>query len=333
MTSRNSDPSTSTSAAVVDTATVARTRDLLASILGPTHPLLSCSSDPEGAGHGRQPWAGLGRLLERPPFGYMRALVMEVVRVTGFAQTLLVDAALACTSTDNDSRAGRVRFLVRLIACVAFVDPRAHGYLLVTAVPSRLLVGADPLAAHHLLQYLVQASCCSNAVRRTAEARVARVGDVALYERSVRLRAAITHLQQRVRAHLRRRQQRQNSTSVDQPAVADATTPNDKAIPSTEAPAQRFDLKSLPMRVSTRRHRQRCSDGQPLILCLSTAINSLPPPSTRLADKSSPSCTSGVASISDDGAGTQQLSSGTAGAERKHEEGSNFKQLIRRSWR
>ncbi len=319
------------------TAVATQTRGLLGAVIGSTHPLLCCSQsegDPRAG-------ASLGRLLERPPFGYLRAVVVEVIRATGFGAEALAGAALACAS----DKAARLRFLVRLIACVAFVDPRTYGRLLVTAIPSRLLVETDPLAAHELLQGLVHACCCSAEARRVAEEQVARIGDVALYERSVRLRAAIKRLQRRVRTYLSHQQQRQQQRRHQQQqqqqqrrrrrrqqlghqqqqrkqtSAASITT-----IPTTEAPPA-VDIKDLPMRLSTRRPLRE--NDQPLVLCLSTSTilpprSCLPPAPLRTmsSDASTP--------IHDDGDGAADRPSCT---EAGTGEEPHFKELISRSWR
>lgn len=298
-------PSTTPSSA----AMVARSRELLSTVLGPTHPLLCFS--PSG-GH-----AGLGRLLAPLPFGYLRAVVVEVARATGFSTALLTEAALACSSSD---KAGRIRFLVRLVACVALVDPRAYGHLLVTVVPSRLLVGADPAAAHALLQCLVQASGSGATACTAAAEEVARLGDVALCERSIRLRAGIKRLQRRVRARLSRKESKADSAAISTPAEPVSST-----IPTTDEPAP-ISLKSLPMRITTRRPRR--SDDEPLVLCLSSTAAAHSP---LLAPcRAFSQADSGCPPAAEDGDGGADRS-GAVGS--REEEGPDLQQLIQRSWR
>jgi hypothetical protein len=321
-----------------------RTLELLGAVIGPRHPLLlCCAHDPEAggdkAGHQQQSRAagtGLGRLLERPPFGYLRATVVEVVKATGLGAGLLMGAALAATS----DRAGRLRFLVRLIACVAFVNLRAFGRLLVTVVPSRLLVGADPIAAHDLLQCLVQASRCSEEAHRAAEEKVACLGDVLIYERTIRMRAAIKQLQRHIRKHLRQRrekeqqqqQHQQEKTFAPATVVADAVT---STIPTTDEP-RAIDLKSLPMRLTTRR-RQRRSDDQPVVLCLSTATMPPQPPrssssltlSLHTTSNAMTTTTAFAASYEDDDSPSAPHDTEMRGPVVDP----HFKQLVSRSWR
>ena len=283
--------------------TAARSRELLSTVLGPNHPLLCCS--------------GLGRLLAPLPFGYLRAVVVEVVRATGFAMTLLTEAALACTSSD---KAGRIRFLVRVVACVALVDTRTYGHLLVTVVPSRLLVGADPAAAHALLQCLVQATRFRAEASIAAAEEVARLGDVALYERSIRLRAGIKRLKQRVRARLSRK-----ALDADRAITSKPAKRADPLIPTTDGPPS-ISLKSLPMRITTRRPRR--IDDQPLVLCLSTTAAPPHPPAAPFSRAPS-HADSGCPTTADDGDYVDRSKSVAP----RDEEGPDMQQLIQRSWR
>lgn len=154
------------------------------------------------------------KLLLRPPFGFIHAIISEIVRSQGLGASLFEPHELwSSHDTQEESQAGggqpvskadRIRFLVRAISFVAFADP-VNSDLQITVVPARVLAGLDPLVTNRFLQALALTCQLPRAALDAAEKRVLETGDIKLYAEAIKMRSCVTKLQAHVRGTLLRR--------------------------------------------------------------------------------------------------------------------------------
>jgi len=114
------------------------------------------------------------------------------------------DDTPAITGSNLSKRAEKITFLVRMIACLSFVDPQ-YADLLTTVVPAKILAGQQPLRTNDFLQALAQASHFPSQAVRAAEMRVLEKGEVNIYSQSIKRRGSISKIQANVRGYLTRK--------------------------------------------------------------------------------------------------------------------------------
>lgn len=154
------------------------------------------------------------RMLSRPPVAFLHAVFCSVRDATGFGEGLLEDDDAVPTS-----RSEKLRFLVKLIGCVAIALSERE--LEVKAVPLRLASGKDPKAANVLLQALARAAQLEPKKANGAVARAVQYGEAALYQRSISMRKTIAKCQARVRGLVARSRQEAMLSTPDVVATHD----------------------------------------------------------------------------------------------------------------
>lgn len=112
-------------------------------------------------------------LLRRPPFRFIHDIVMELVRVTGFASTLFSEFEKSADSLAA-SRDAKLGFLNKLISCVYMTAFPMHA---VTEIPvevsaNKILAGLEPENTNSFLQLMAVAATDMRHTSRQACDRV-----------------------------------------------------------------------------------------------------------------------------------------------------------------
>jgi len=146
------------------------------------------------------------KVLRRPPFAFIHALVRSIVCCTdGFAKTLLDEEIFACVS--GMKKTDKIRFLTRILAYISFVtDTRVDIFV----SPAKVLSGQDVHATRLFLRCMVQAAKFppTELSWNNALSQVNRIGDIALYQKSLAARNAVAKVQAVARGKLARMHQR-----------------------------------------------------------------------------------------------------------------------------
>ncbi|KAJ8611021.1 hypothetical protein CTAYLR_007068 [Chrysophaeum taylorii] len=196
------------------------------------------------------------RMLSRPPVAFLFAVFENVRAATGFATGLFEEE-----EEPPKARSDKIRFLVRLIGCIAFALEDRD--IEIRCVPARLVAGQDALAANALLQALARAAGVGDPRATAAVARTLELGEVSLYERAISIRRSIARCQAIIRGRVKRRrllaapkpvaETRRNAAEVDaasasadaESASADAESASaDAASASADAASASADAAS-----------------------------------------------------------------------------------------
>ena len=155
--------------------------------------------------------------LERPPFPFIHALVTIYCRHLSFASGLYDEAEFEVHNIK--SRQDKIRFLFKILACVAKVTKeRVDVYV----SPANILGGQEVAATHILLRCLAKASKISPALSASFADEIVKTGVSDLYKKSVKARNSIIRIQAIIRGRCARRKQVQNRKDFNSTESANA---------------------------------------------------------------------------------------------------------------
>ena len=186
------------------------------------------------------------RMLSRPPISFMYAVFESVREATGFGEGLFD------WSTAPTTRGEKIRFLVKLVACVsAALDDRE---IEIRAVPNRMVSGTDALGANILLQSLAKAATskhATGAVKKTLEK-----GETKLYGSAIAIRRTLSKFQAITRGR-RERSKCDRLQQVDEALLAKEQRAETRAYNRFDE--QKDTSRSLSSKVARSQHDNRSS--------------------------------------------------------------------------
>jgi len=106
-------------------------------------------------------------LLKKPPFRFLHDVVSEVQRNTGYALHLFDEEEK--TSANIKDKAAKVRYLTKIIACVAIDSGGSSPDVL--ARPLKIVAGLEPERTNAFLQALARCAGAETASRAPRDAR------------------------------------------------------------------------------------------------------------------------------------------------------------------